>query len=142
MPRKYINRERKRSNKVSDDDEWAHITGIEKGPELEIEDAMDVQERTIALKKEHANKTPYEIIKEESRNAMPPMLGTKIIPIGQINAISWESWPAPLGIYLYVNPNDLADWPIFFLDRLISHCWLYRNLLFKRNLGACRCCNS
>ena len=70
MPRKYINRERKRSNKVSADDEWAHITGIEKGPELEIEDAMDVQERTIALKKEHANKTTYEIIKEESRNAM------------------------------------------------------------------------
>lgn len=70
MPRKYINRERKRSNKVSADDEWAHITGIEKGPELEIEDAMDVQERTIALKKEQANKTTYEIIKEESRNAM------------------------------------------------------------------------
>ena len=70
MPRKYINRERKRSNKVSADDEWAHITGIEKGPKLEIEDAMDVQERTIALKKEHANKTTYEIIKEESRNAM------------------------------------------------------------------------
>ena len=70
MPRKYINRERKRSNKVSADDEWAHITGIEKGPELEIEDAMDVQERTIALKKEHANKTTYDIIKEESRNAM------------------------------------------------------------------------
>lgn len=70
MPRKYINRERKRSNKVSADDEWAHITGIEKGPELEIEDAMDVQERTIALKKEQANKTTYDIIKEESRNAM------------------------------------------------------------------------
>jgi len=70
MPRKYINRERKRSNKVSADDEWAHITGIEKGPELEIEDAMDVQERTIALKNEQANKTTYEIIKEESRNAM------------------------------------------------------------------------
>jgi hypothetical protein len=70
MPRKYINRERKLSNKVSADDEWAHITGIEKGPKLEIEDAMDVQERTIALKKEHANKTTYEVIKEESRNAM------------------------------------------------------------------------
>lgn len=70
MPRKYINRERKRSNKVSADDEWAHITGIEKGPELEIEDAMDVQERTIALTNEQANKTTYEIIKEESRNAM------------------------------------------------------------------------
>jgi len=70
MPRKYINRERKRSNKVSADDEWAHITGIEKGPELEIEDAMDVQERTIALKKDQANKTTYDIIKEESRNAM------------------------------------------------------------------------
>jgi len=70
MPRKYINRERKRSNKVSADDEWAHITGIEKGPELEIEDVMDVQERTIALKKEQANKTTYDIIKEESRNAM------------------------------------------------------------------------
>jgi len=70
MPRKYINRERKRSNKVSADDEWAHITGIEKGPELEIKDVMDIQERTIALKKEHANKTTYDIIKEESRNAM------------------------------------------------------------------------
>ncbi|KKL59087.1 hypothetical protein LCGC14_2218910 [marine sediment metagenome] len=59
MPRKYINRERKRSNKVSADDEWAHITGIEKGPELEIEDAMDVQERTIALTNEQANKTRH-----------------------------------------------------------------------------------
>ena len=70
MPRKYINRERKRSNKVSAEDEWAHIAGIEKGPELEIEDAMDVQERTILLKKEQANKTRYEAVKEEARNAM------------------------------------------------------------------------
>ncbi len=70
MPRKYINRERKRSNKVSADDEWAHITGIEKGPELEIEDALDVQERTISIKNEQDNKTTYDKIKEESRNAM------------------------------------------------------------------------
>ena len=70
MPRKYINREKKRSKKVSAEDEWAHLTGIEEGPELEIQDAMDVQQRTIALKKEQAKPTQFEAVKEEARNAM------------------------------------------------------------------------
>jgi len=70
MARKYINRSKKRSEKDSAEDEWAHITGIEEGPNLEIKDALDVQERSITLRKEQAPKTTLEAVKEEARNAM------------------------------------------------------------------------
>lgn len=69
MGRKFINRKKK---EVSAEDEWEHITGIESGPDLKIQDAMDIQERKITLSKEKSSrpKTAYEIIKEETRNAM------------------------------------------------------------------------
>jgi len=43
--KKYLNR--KNDPKISADDEWAHLTGIEEGPKLEVSDALDVQSRNI-----------------------------------------------------------------------------------------------
>jgi len=43
--KKYLNR--KKEQKISADDEWAHLTGIEEGPKLEVSDALDVQSRNI-----------------------------------------------------------------------------------------------
>jgi len=43
--KKYLNR--KKEVKISADDEWAHLTGIEEGPKLEVSDALDVQSRNI-----------------------------------------------------------------------------------------------
>ena len=43
--KKYLNR--KKEQKISADDEWAHLTGIEEGPKLEVSDALDVQTRNI-----------------------------------------------------------------------------------------------
>ena len=43
--KKYLNR--KKEQKISADDEWAHLTGIEKGPKLEVSDALDIQSRNI-----------------------------------------------------------------------------------------------
>src|SRR5207244_13431222 len=40
---------------------------------------------------------------------MPPTLGMKIMPTGARRAMSWASWPAPLGICLVVKPRSLAD---------------------------------
>ena len=43
--KKYLNR--KKEQKISADDEWAHLTGIEEGPKLEVSDAFDIQARNI-----------------------------------------------------------------------------------------------
>ncbi len=68
MPRKYINRWRKNLDEVSAEDKWAYIT--REGPEFDEGDALDVQKRSIVLKKHQAPKTGVEKIKEEARNAM------------------------------------------------------------------------
>ncbi|MEX2150517.1 MAG: hypothetical protein WD793_09880 [Steroidobacteraceae bacterium] len=39
---------------------------------------------------------------------IPPLLGTKIMPIGATCDMSCASWPAPLGIDRTVSPSDLA----------------------------------
>src|SRR5579863_9638141 len=40
---------------------------------------------------------------------IPPMLGMKIMPIGQIWATSCASCPAPLGMLLCESPSSVAD---------------------------------
>lgn len=50
MPtRKYINKEKKKP-KSSEDDEWAHIIGVEEGPKVRVSDAMDVEDRSIFIR--------------------------------------------------------------------------------------------
>jgi hypothetical protein len=39
---------------------------------------------------------------------IPPTLGTKIIPMGAMRAMSWASCPAPLGIVIVVSPSPCA----------------------------------
>ena len=60
MPRKYINRTRRDSSDDSAEDEWEYITDNVEKPALEIEDAMDVQQRTIILSKNDLPKTTFE----------------------------------------------------------------------------------
>ncbi len=66
--KKYLNREKKQQ--VSADDEWAHLTGIEEGPKLEVSDALDVQSRNIFVRgtKPKAVSTT-DIIQEELLDA-------------------------------------------------------------------------
>ncbi len=66
--KKYLNR--KKEQKISADDEWAHLTGIEEGPKLEVSDALDVQSRNIfvAGTKPKAVSTT-DIIREELLDA-------------------------------------------------------------------------
>lgn len=68
MPKKYLNRDKKQQ--VSADDEWAHLTGIEEGPKLEVSDALDVQSRNIFVRghKPKAVSTT-DIIQEELLDA-------------------------------------------------------------------------
>jgi len=47
--KKYLNREKKK-DQDSAEDEWAHLTGIEEGPELEVSDVLDVQDRNIFIR--------------------------------------------------------------------------------------------
>ena len=73
MGRKFINR-RSDSNKekIAAEDEWAHITnlGIDE-KQLDIQDALEVQDRSIFLNKEAQEpQTHWEKTKEATRNAM------------------------------------------------------------------------
>ena len=86
MARKFINREDKKGldakKDVAAEDEWAHLTGSEDNDETKVEtkietkieaaDAMDVLDRSITFGDEQDTgpKTPYQLIKEEARNAM------------------------------------------------------------------------
>jgi DNA-binding transcriptional ArsR family regulator len=69
MPtKKYLNRDN--NQKTSADDEWAHLTGIEEGPKLQVSDALDVQSRNIFVRghKPKAVSTT-DIIQEELLDA-------------------------------------------------------------------------
>ena len=68
MPKKYLNRDKKQQ--VTADDEWAHLTGIEEGPKLEVSEALDVQSRNIFVRghKPKAVSTT-DIIQEELLDA-------------------------------------------------------------------------
>ena len=83
MARKYINKEKKRGldakKEVEAEDEWAHLTGTDEEvheskieTKVEAADAMDVLDRSVTFGDEQqaAQKTRYDIIKEEARNAM------------------------------------------------------------------------
>ena len=50
MPaKKYLNRD-KGKQKIAAEDEWAHLTGIEEGPKIQVADALDVQDRNIFIR--------------------------------------------------------------------------------------------
>ena len=69
MPaKKYLNRDKKQE--ISADDEWAHLTGIEGGPKIQVADALDVQSRNIFVRgtKPKAVSTT-DIIQEELLDA-------------------------------------------------------------------------
>ena len=83
MTRKFINREDKKGldakKEVAAEDEWAHLAGgedgsIEKKIEKKIEaaDAADVGDRNITFGKQQqvGQKTKFDIVREEARNAM------------------------------------------------------------------------
>ena len=73
MGRKFINR-RSDANKekIAAEDEWAHITNLgDDGKQLDIQDVLDVQDRSIFLNKEAQEpQTHWEKTKEATRNAM------------------------------------------------------------------------
>lgn len=83
MARKFINREDKKGldakKEVEAEDEWAHLADkdedeVETKIETKIEaaDAMDVLDRSVTFgdEQEIGPKTPYDSVKEETRNAM------------------------------------------------------------------------
>ena len=70
MGRKYIKSTKRDPSDVSAEDEWSHITDIVEKPVPKIEDAMDVQQRTIVFSKNEEPKTTFEKVKEGTRNAM------------------------------------------------------------------------
>ena len=83
MTRKFINREDKKGldakKEVAAEDEWAHLAGGENdGIETKIEkkiqaaDAADVNDRSITFgnQQQIGQKTKFDIIREEARNAM------------------------------------------------------------------------
>ena len=83
MTRKFINREDKKGldakKEVAAEDEWAHLAGgEEEGIETKIEkkiedaDAADVSDRSITFgsKQQVGQKTKFDIVREEARNAM------------------------------------------------------------------------
>ena len=83
MARKFINKDQKKGldakKDVEAEDEWAHLAGgeeqvIETKIETKIEaaDAMEVLDRSVTFgdQQESGPKTPYDIVKEETRNAM------------------------------------------------------------------------
>ena len=70
MVRKYINRADK-SDEVTAEDEWAHITGTDSTESKMKEEVMDVQDRNITFGDEKQKpKTHYEAVKIGARNAM------------------------------------------------------------------------
>lgn len=67
MGRKFINRKYER--KEYDDSEWKHITEI--SPNVDVNDALDVQDRSIFFNNEQQTPvTNWEKTKKEARNAM------------------------------------------------------------------------
>ena len=83
MARKFINKEVKKGldakKDVEAEDEWAHLSGtdeqvVETKIETKIEaaDAMEVLDRSVTFgdQQESGPKTPYDVVKEETRNAM------------------------------------------------------------------------
>ena len=83
MTRKFINREDKKGldakKDVTAEDEWAHLAGGEDGSietkiekKIEAVDAADVADRSITFgnQQQVGQKTKFDIIREEARNAM------------------------------------------------------------------------
>ena len=83
MTRKFINREDKKGldakKDVTAEDEWAHLAGGEDGSietkiekKIEAADAADVGDRNITFGKQQqvGQKTKFDIVREEARNAM------------------------------------------------------------------------
>jgi len=83
LARKYINKEEKKGldakKDVEAEDEWAHLAGtdetvVETKIETKIEaaDAMEVLDRSVTFgdEQESVPKTPYDVLKTETRNAM------------------------------------------------------------------------
>ncbi|MEX0639662.1 MAG: hypothetical protein WD018_02465 [Nitrosopumilaceae archaeon] len=83
MTRKFINREDKKGldakKEVAAEDEWAHLAGGEDGSietkiekKIEAADAADVNDRSITFgnQQQVGQKTKFDIIREEARNAM------------------------------------------------------------------------
>ena len=83
MTRKFINREDKKGldakKEVAAEDEWAHLAGGEDGgietkieKKIEAADAADVGDRNITFGKQQqvGQKTKFDIVREEARNAM------------------------------------------------------------------------
>jgi len=83
LARKFINKEAKKGldakKDVEAEDEWAHLSGtdeqvVETKIETKIEaaDAMEVLDRSVTFgdQQESGPKTPYDVVKEETRNAM------------------------------------------------------------------------
>ncbi|MEW6043818.1 MAG: hypothetical protein AB1608_06100 [Thermoproteota archaeon] len=64
---KHINRlskDEKNSKDVSAEDEWSHITEI--GPKIEIQDPLEVSQRSIFFSKDKQNATRQEIVQQKS----------------------------------------------------------------------------
>ena len=83
MTRKFINREDKKGldakRDVAAEDEWAHLAGGEDGSietkieeKIEAADAADVADRSITFgnQQQIGQKTKFDVIREEARNAM------------------------------------------------------------------------
>ena len=83
MTRKFINREDKKGldakKDVTAEDEWAHLAGGEDGgietkieEKIEAADAADVSDRSITFgnQQQVGQKTKFDVIREEARNAM------------------------------------------------------------------------
>ena len=83
MTRKFINREDKKGldakKDVTAEDEWAHLAGGEDGSietkieeKIEAADAADVSDRSITFgnQQQVGQKTKFDIVREEARNAM------------------------------------------------------------------------
>jgi len=83
LTRKFINREDKKGldakKDVTAEDEWAHLAGGEDGSietkieeKIEAADAADVSDRSITFgnQQQVGQKTKFDIVREEARNAM------------------------------------------------------------------------
>jgi len=83
LTRKFINREDKKGldakKEVAAEDEWAHLAGGEDGSietkiekKIEAADAADVGDRSITFgnQQQVGQKTKFDIVREEARNAM------------------------------------------------------------------------
>jgi len=83
LTRKFINRENKKGldakKDVAAEDEWAHLAGGDDGSietkiekKIEAADAADVSDRSITFgnQQQVSQKTKFDIVREEARNAM------------------------------------------------------------------------